>query len=225
MLGRPAAELIGQPVDTVEDRRRGRRPGPAPRCLAGEMADFTRGSALSRRRRQPCWCRESARLDPGTTTRRPSRCARTSPPCATPSTPGAPAKALPPAVRALARGHPGVHRRARPPHQRRQPPLSAATAAALDGVEMLSWSIPDDRALEAARLEEFAASPQHPRAAAAALPAPRRRDQRRGHRRAHPLRRPAGHALCAARRGPLAVGRAGAAREPRHVPGRGRVGQ
>ena len=80
--------------------------------------------------------------------------------CATPRHPPRRRGALPPAVRTVAGSH-LVCIDGRIHLQRRQPPpVSAPTTPALEGIEILNLVHPDDRAMEAARLQQFAANPE-----------------------------------------------------------------
>ena len=165
LLGRSADAITGQPVDGFlepEDAASGQT--LRGRCLAGETRHFAREARYHRADGQTLWCRESARLILGDddsppffavaiediSTLRKSLDTR---------------RAGEERYRLLFELSPEatlvcIDGRIHLTNEASRRLFGASDRRALDGVEMLSLVHPDDRALEAARLQEFAESPQ-----------------------------------------------------------------
>jgi PAS domain S-box-containing protein len=165
LLGRPAEQIAGQPVDTFLDTDAAEA-GKAlrARCLAGETRHFTREASYHGADGQTLWCRESARLIPGDDDTPPFFAVAIEDISALRNTLDT-RRAGEERYRLLFELSPEatlvcINGRVHLTNEASRRLFGANDGRALDGVEILSLVHPDDRALEAARLEEFAASPQ-----------------------------------------------------------------
>jgi PAS domain S-box-containing protein len=165
LLGRPAEQIAGQPVDTFLDADAAEA-GKAlrARCLAGETRHFTREASYHGADGQTLWCRESARLIPGDDDTPPFFAVAIEDISALRNTLDT-RRAGEERYRLLFELSPEatlvcINGRVHLTNEASRRLFGANDGRALDGVEILSLVHPDDRALEAARLEEFAASPQ-----------------------------------------------------------------
>ena len=165
LLGRSADAITGQPVDGFlepEDAASGQT--LRGRCLAGETRHFAREARYHRADGQTLWCRESARLIPGDDDTPPFFAVAIEDISALRNTLDT-RRAGEERYRLLFELSPEatlvcINGRVHLTNEASRRLFGANDGRALDGVEILSLVHPDDRALEAARLEEFAASPQ-----------------------------------------------------------------
>ena len=165
LLGRPANQIAGAPVDSFLDADAAEA-GKAlrARCLSGETRHFTREASYHGADGQALWCRESARLIPGDDDTPPFFAVAIEDISALRNTLDT-RRAGEERYRLLFELSPEatlvcIDGRVHLTNEASRRLFGASDRRALDGVEMLSLVHPDDRALEAARLQEFAESLQ-----------------------------------------------------------------